>query len=109
MNGLQRRYYVLPRHTLFPREIFRRDEEDRRRRCRGHRRGGLTKYSAEKIRGTAGVVRELCGLERPGKGRPGRMAGPSSPGAVPVQGFGAKSNPLAFWLTTPPLTLVKKL
>src|SRR6266496_4974235 len=62
MNGLLRRYRVLPRYTLFPREIFRRDEEDRRRRCRGHRRGGLTKYPAEKIRGTAGVVRELCGL-----------------------------------------------
>src|SRR6266542_3617470 len=52
----------MPRYTLFPREIFRRDEEDRRRRCRGHRRGGLTKYPAEKIRGTAGVVRKLCGL-----------------------------------------------
>src|SRR5712692_9592147 len=62
MNGLLRRYCALPRYTLFPREIFRRDEEDRRRRCRGHRRGGLTKYPAEKIRGTAGVVRELCGL-----------------------------------------------
>ncbi len=60
---------------MFPREIFRRDEEDRRRRpspgLRGtrrspasfsHRRAGLTKYPAEKIRGTAGVVRELCGL-----------------------------------------------
>ncbi len=55
---------LTPRHTLFPREIFRRDEEDRRRRCRGHRRGGLTTYPAEKIRGTAGVVRELCGLAR---------------------------------------------
>ena len=54
----------MPRYTLFPQEIFRRDEEDRRRRCRGHRRGGLTKYPAEKIRGTAGVVRELCGLAR---------------------------------------------
>src|SRR5713101_3558683 len=62
MNGLLRRCSVLPRYALFPREIFRRDEEDRRRRCRGHRRGGLTKYPAEKIRGTAGVVRELCGL-----------------------------------------------
>src|SRR6266704_41212 len=61
MNVL-RGYCVLPRYTLFPREIFRRDEEDRRRRCRGHRRGGLTTYPAEKIRGTAGVVRELCGL-----------------------------------------------
>src|SRR6266508_3842310 len=68
MNGLLRRYCVLPRYTLFPREIFRRDEEDRRRRCRGHRRGGLMKYPAEKIRGTAGVVRELCGLE-PKQGR----------------------------------------
>src|SRR2546427_8081971 len=28
----------------------------------GHHRGGLTRYPAEKIRGTAGVVRELCGL-----------------------------------------------
>src|SRR6266536_4836053 len=64
MNGLLRRYCVLPRYTLFPREIFRRDEEDRRRRCRRHRRGGLTKYPAEKIRGTAGVVRELCGLAK---------------------------------------------
>src|SRR2546428_159254 len=63
MNGLSRPYCVLPRYALFPREIFRRDEEDRRRRCRGHRRGGLTKYPAEKIRGTAGVVRELCGLD----------------------------------------------
>src|SRR6266581_7584355 len=61
MNVL-RGYCVLPRYTLFPREIFRRDEEDQRRRCRGHRRGGLTTYPAEKIRGTAGVVRELCGL-----------------------------------------------
>src|SRR6266571_6594730 len=63
MNGLLRRYCVLPRYTLFPREIFRRDEEDRRRRCRGHRRGGLTTYPAEKIRGTAGVVRGLRGLD----------------------------------------------
>src|SRR6266487_1438290 len=75
MNGLLRRYCVLPRYTLFPREIFRRDEEDRRRRCRRHRRGGLTTYPASiheqgargapwtpGIRGTAGVVRELCGL-----------------------------------------------
>ncbi len=53
---------LTPRFTLSPREIFRRDEEDRRRRCRGHRRGGLTKYPAEKIRGAAGVVRGLCGL-----------------------------------------------
>src|SRR6266536_1427260 len=67
MSGLFRRDDVTLRYILFPREIFRRDEEDRRRRCRGHRRGGLTKYPAEKIRGTAGVVRELCGLvERPG-------------------------------------------
>src|SRR6266542_6490741 len=64
MNGLLRRCCVLPRYALFPREIFRRDEEDRRRRCRRHRRGGLTKYPAEKIRGTAGVVRELCGLAK---------------------------------------------
>src|SRR6266545_2300588 len=62
MKGLLHRDGMMPRNTLFPREIFRRDEEDRRRRCRGHRRGGLTKYPAEKIRGTAGVVRELCGL-----------------------------------------------
>src|SRR6266540_130811 len=62
MSGLFRHDVVTPRYSLFPREIFRRDEEDRRRRCRGHRRGGLTKYPAEKIRGTAGVVRELCGL-----------------------------------------------
>src|SRR6266508_6071128 len=66
MSGLLQRDDLTPRYTLFPREIFRRDEEDRRRRCRGHRRGGLTKYPAEKIRGTAGVVRELCGL---GQGR----------------------------------------
>src|SRR5713101_7196333 len=65
MSGLLRRDDLMPRYTLFPREIFRRDEEDRRRRCRWHRRGGLTKYPAEKIRGTAGVVRELCGLARP--------------------------------------------
>src|SRR6266545_3941793 len=32
MNGRLRRYCVLPRYTLFPREVFRRDEEDRRRR-----------------------------------------------------------------------------
>src|SRR6266568_2162363 len=51
MNGLLRRYCILPRFTLFPREIFRRDEEDRRRRCRGHRRGGLTKYPAERSAG----------------------------------------------------------
>src|SRR6266542_2863913 len=68
MKGLLRRYCVLPKYTLFPREIFRRDEEDRRQRCRRHRRGGLTKYPAEKIRGTAGVVRGLCGL-RQGKQR----------------------------------------
>src|SRR6266496_4895368 len=65
MSGLLRRDDGTPRYTLFPREIFRRDEEDRRRRCRGHRRGGLTKYPAERIRGTAGVVRELCGLANP--------------------------------------------
>src|SRR6266508_3022520 len=62
MSGLLQRDDLSPRYTLFPREIFHRDEEDRRRRCRGHRRGGLTKYPAEKIRGTAGVVRELFGL-----------------------------------------------
>src|SRR6266542_7000693 len=62
MSGLLQQDGLTPRYTLFPREIFRRDEEDRRRRCRGHRRGGLTKCPAEKIRGTAGVVRELCGL-----------------------------------------------
>jgi len=62
MAGLLRPDGVKQGYTLFPREIFRRDEEDRRRRCRGHRRGGLTTYPAEKIRGTAGVVRELCGL-----------------------------------------------
>src|SRR6266498_5663712 len=69
-------------NILFPREIFRRDEEDQRRRpspgIRGtrrspasfsHRRGGLTKYPAEKIRGTAGVVRELCGLATRTSGR----------------------------------------
>src|SRR6266581_3521834 len=79
MSGLFRRDDVTLRYTLFPREIFRRDEEDRRRRpspgVRGterspasfsHRRGGLTKSPAEKIRGTAGVVRELCGLWRTG-------------------------------------------
>src|SRR6266508_3896355 len=47
------------------------DDGDRPRGARGterspavlcHRRGGLTKYPAEKIRGTAGVVRQLCGL-----------------------------------------------
>src|SRR6266536_2271905 len=59
MSGLLRRDDVTPGYTLFPREIFRRNEEDRRRRCRWHRRGDLTKYPAEKIRGTAGVVREL--------------------------------------------------
>src|SRR6266508_2442498 len=62
MSGVFHQDDLTPRYTLFPREIFRRDEEDRRRRCRWHRRGGLTKYPAEKIRGTAGVVRELCGL-----------------------------------------------
>src|SRR6266508_954094 len=83
---------LMPTYTLFPREIFRRDEEDRRRRpsagARGtrrspaglcHRRGGLTKYPASVhrqgargapwtpgIRGTAEVVRELCGQARAG-------------------------------------------
>src|SRR5512141_1179076 len=63
MSRFRPKLCALPQFALFPREIFRRDEEDRRRRCRRHRRGGLTKYPAEKIRGTAGVVRELCGLE----------------------------------------------
>src|SRR6266496_3467845 len=88
MSGILRRDEVAPRYILFPREIFRRDEEDRRGRPsaggRGtrrspaspcHRRGGLTTYPASiheqgargapwtpGIRGTAGVVRELCGL-----------------------------------------------
>src|SRR6266536_3344593 len=75
---LRRRDDMAAENILFPREIFRRDEEDQRRRpspgVRGtrrspasfsHRRGGLTKYPSEKIRGTAGVVRELCGLARP--------------------------------------------
>src|SRR6266496_6802010 len=62
MSGLFRRDDVTPGYILFPREIFRRDEEDRRRRCWWHHRGGLTKCPAEKIRGTAGVVRGLCGL-----------------------------------------------
>src|SRR6266496_2481897 len=88
MSDILRRDEVAPRYILFPREIFRRDEEDRRGRPsaggRGtrrspaspcHRRGGLTKYPASireqgargapwtpGIRGTAGVVRGLCGL-----------------------------------------------
>jgi hypothetical protein len=41
--------------------------------------------------------------------RPGRVAGPSSPRAVSVQNFGAKSNPLALLLTTTLSTSVKKL
>src|SRR6266542_5161258 len=88
MSDILRRDEVAPRYILFPREIFRRDDEDRRGRpspgVRGtgrslaslsHRRGGLTKYPASiheqgargapwtpGIRGTAGVVRGLCGL-----------------------------------------------
>jgi len=45
-------------YTMSPREIFSRDKEARRRRCRAHRRGALTKYSRKKIRGAAEVVHE---------------------------------------------------
>src|SRR6266542_2334139 len=75
-----RKRMIAAGNTLSATEIFRRDKEGRRRRCRGHRRGALTPYRRKRSERRPESIMNKCGLAHDtGDGGAGRGASSSLP------------------------------